>query len=375
VKEVWMRTYSFLLVFCVIMSSVIIPSCNMNSVENNNKKKQKPLAVEKTGQNNPQQQVPGKQRDSKDKNDPDKKAARELTELFQARKFDEILEKADDIFPDAGFRSRATVYIMKGQIDKALSEFDLDVLKSRGYPDNIQNGYYKGWNSLSIEKGLLYVKDRTDKVLAQFNLFKFIPGKLSKIWTLKEMGIMRQLISNFEANHPYCCLMKFLIEGYSPNDIYRLIELDLLKDNFQQVNKRLNLLRLIDWEASFTEVEFLSVTALLLQNDLRAAREFVYADSAHSPLRYDDAIDTFIELSVNFDTKKFDGLKSKFAESINNYKVEEPYNLYDSWFEMPALEKWLSTLKDSPRTFFLREAWVDLKAKHGMADLYSYMYR
>lgn len=370
-----MKTQTFLSIFPWLLIGILMISCDPGIEEKEIVPKKKTTMVQKEKGNIVSQQLKEKKVESNEKEDSQKKAVRDFFKLFRERKFDEVLEKADDIFPAAGFRSRATAYIMKGEINKAVAEFDLDVLKTNGYPDNIQDGYYKGWNSLSFEKGILYVKDREDKVLAKFNISKFIPGKLSKVWKLEQMGIMSRLISNFEADHPYCCLTKFLIEGYSPQDIYWLIELDLLTGNFKQANRRLNLLRLIDWEASFTEVEFLSVTAYLLQNDFNTAREFVYNQSAHNPLRYDDAINTFIELNVNFETGKFDELKSKFKESIKNYKVEEPFDRYDAWFAKPALEKWLSTLKDSPRTFFLREAWIRLKAKHGMADLYSYMYQ
>lgn len=297
-----------------------------------------------------------------------------LAELLSRRAFGEIIQASDTLFPGAGFRTRYNVYLMQGDLEKAEGELDLERLRKSGYPDNIQDGYYRGWPILRVEQGSLLIENRSGAKLAEFQFASFLGEKPGKIWTLREMKILRSLISAYEAEHPYCCLLNFLIDGYAPSDALSMAELDLLKGRFEEANQRLNLIRLIDWEASFTEVELLSVTGSLLEGDYEAAAMFATGKiEGFDTARYGEPSSSFLDLALTLKSPDFHSKLRKFRSTLEDYSVEHPYYLHDAWFEQPVLEKWLANLPESDRRLDLREAWIDLKSKHGMADLYSYM--
>jgi hypothetical protein len=297
-----------------------------------------------------------------------------LAELLSRRAFSEIIKTSDVLFPGAGFRTRFNVYLMQGGLEKAERELDLEKLRASGYPDSIQDGYYRGWPILRLERDALIVEDRSGVKLAEFELASFLGKKPGKIWTLREMKLLRSLISAYEGKHPYCCLLKFLVDGYAPDDVLRQAELDLLNDRFEAANQRLNLLRLIDWEGSFTEVELLSVTGSLLEGDYEAAEAFAIGEIEEFDItRYGEPRRSFLELALALKRPDFHSRLRKFRSTLEDYTVEYPYYLHDGWFEQPVLEKWMAKLPESDRRRDLREAWIDFKSKHGMADLYSYM--
>lgn len=299
-----------------------------------------------------------------------------LAELFSRRAFNEIIATSTELFPDAAFRTRYNVYLMQGEIDKAEQELNLDQLRKSGYPDNIQDGYYRGWPILQLQGDVLIVKNRSGSVVAEFDVISFLGARPGKVWTYRAMKTMRSLISAYEGQHSYCCLHKFLIDGYAPDDALRMAELDLLHSRFEEANRRLNLLRLIDWEADFTEVELLSVTGSLLEGDLESAEAFATGKiEGFDVLRYGQPHRSFLELALSLNRADFSSRLSIFRSALREYTPKYPYYLHDGWVEQPVLEKWLANLPESDRSRDLREAWLDLKSVHGMADLYSYMFK
>jgi len=74
-----------------------------------------------------------------------------LIELLSQRKFGDILDRADTIYPGVGHRTRSLVYRLQGDLLSAERELDLKELHNSGYPDNIQEGYYRNWPTLRLQ--------------------------------------------------------------------------------------------------------------------------------------------------------------------------------------------------------------------------------
>ncbi len=296
--------------------------------------------------------------------------------LMNQRDFSEIVKQSDTLLPNEGFRLRARAYVLQGETAKAAAEFDLESLSKEGYPLVLDEGYYKSWNSLEVNQDIMTITDALGQELGRVDLESYIEGDPSKVvWNYESMESIRDLIGDHEATHPYCCFRKFLIEGYSPHEIFSLIQLDLIEGRHEIARRRLNLLRLVDWEGDFTEVEMLSVAASLIQHDYETARMFVYTDNVgFNALRWPGAINSFLEVAVNYRTKKFDSLMETLSGDISTYEADYPYVLYESLLDRPVLELWLSRLGTSSRASALRLAWRRLKEKHQMGDLYSYLY-
>jgi hypothetical protein len=380
----WLRqNYRPLVAVSAVVSAVATAAISVNSFNPEDRPKSRSIeppdlvgseSPDTGGEASPDERVDAKTKErttarSKEKAD---NQQLQLIRLYKDRDFEKVIEASDTLFPNAGFRTRATVHLMRCDVEAAWMELDLERLRRRGYPGNIKEPWYLGWNSLSLADTNLLVHDQEGSLLASFLLREFSKGDPGYIWTSEQMRPIRELINGYGAKHPYCCLIKFLLDGYAPGDYYRLIEVDLLTDQYHRAANRLNLLRLVDFDFSFTEVEVLTVTASLIQGRYESARHH-WSDAIGS---YDPAIETFFDMALNYKGTQADfrTATAAFESAVADYWPEKPFNDHDGWFEQPVLEKWLASLEPSDRAYKLRESWIHLKARHGMADLYACMY-
>jgi len=341
-----------------------VESKNTPSISSN-----KPLPAKATHQAEAKQDV------ENDENQPIS-PEKQITDLLVLRKFDEAITLAEKEIPHVAFRVKARIYLMTDRIELAHVQYDLRELKKNGYPRNISKEFYQDWNSLSIENDYIVIRNTDGEYLTKFKASEFVSNTdLSIPWTDDDMKSLRPALWNYEAKHPYCCLMKFLIDGYTPTDIEEVIKLDLLSGDYATANYRLNLLRLIDWEASWSEVEVLSVVSSAMQNEFKLARKFIYGEfMGHDALRYGKTLNAFIKMIGAYDLDEFDSCLQEFNAEFESYEVDDKFKQYDAWFEKPELEFWMSQLDATPKREALKTSWRALKRKHSMVDLYMYFY-